>query len=250
MEFPPNLTERERDVLPHLISGQKRRDIAMSLGISEDTVKRHVKHILAKFQVASLRDGFDRMNDYQTYYGKNGLGFETFINSSLCLNEVQENRVDCVQTVTTRFTSMVEGLQSYTVSFPDYMRPGQISGDYYVSKQIDGVERTWSIKCDFDPPLRRHQVFETQYQIELFNAFPHENKNDIIYFELPYARREVVFSFLPNDAPHDITHRVVAGLEQVLPSTFTATYANGRYSMVSFDGRGASQLHISWSYHG
>jgi len=42
------LTERERDVLKHVAGGNRNRDIAERLFISEDTVKVHVKHIMEK----------------------------------------------------------------------------------------------------------------------------------------------------------------------------------------------------------
>lgn len=44
----PDLTEREKDVLLHAANGNRNRDIALSLGISEDTVKGHMKHIMDK----------------------------------------------------------------------------------------------------------------------------------------------------------------------------------------------------------
>ena len=42
------LTEREIDVLQHVAGGNRNRDIAGRLSISEETVKVHVKHILEK----------------------------------------------------------------------------------------------------------------------------------------------------------------------------------------------------------
>lgn len=42
------LTEREVDVLRHVASGNRNRDIAEQLFISEETVKVHVKHIMEK----------------------------------------------------------------------------------------------------------------------------------------------------------------------------------------------------------
>ena len=42
------LTEREKDVLKHVAGGNRNRDIAEQLFISEDTVKVHVKHIMEK----------------------------------------------------------------------------------------------------------------------------------------------------------------------------------------------------------
>jgi DNA-binding NarL/FixJ family response regulator len=42
------LTEREVDVLRHLAGGNRNRDIAELLFISEETVKVHVKHLMDK----------------------------------------------------------------------------------------------------------------------------------------------------------------------------------------------------------
>ena len=47
------LTEREIEVLRLLVQGQSNKEIARALQIAEDTVKTHVKHILAKLGVQS-----------------------------------------------------------------------------------------------------------------------------------------------------------------------------------------------------
>ena len=43
-----DLTSREVDVLRHIASGNRNRDIAEKLFISEETVKVHIKHIMDK----------------------------------------------------------------------------------------------------------------------------------------------------------------------------------------------------------
>ena len=47
------LTEREREVLRLLVQGHSNKEIGRDLQISEDTVKTHVKHIMAKLGVQS-----------------------------------------------------------------------------------------------------------------------------------------------------------------------------------------------------
>jgi DNA-binding NarL/FixJ family response regulator len=47
------LTERETDVLRLLAEGRANKEIARELGVVEDTVKTHVRHILAKLGVQS-----------------------------------------------------------------------------------------------------------------------------------------------------------------------------------------------------
>jgi len=52
-ELPEPLTPREMDVLRLLAQGQSNKEIARSLDLVEETVKSHVRHILAKLGVQS-----------------------------------------------------------------------------------------------------------------------------------------------------------------------------------------------------
>ena len=47
------LTEREREILDHLARAESNKTIARALDISHDTVKLHVRHILAKLKLSS-----------------------------------------------------------------------------------------------------------------------------------------------------------------------------------------------------
>ncbi len=47
------LTEREREILELLANGNSNKAIARTLGISNDTVKQHVRHILNKLNLSS-----------------------------------------------------------------------------------------------------------------------------------------------------------------------------------------------------
>src|ERR1700677_198878 len=46
--IPPAITAREIEVLQHIAGGNRNRDIAEKLFISEETVKVHIKHIMEK----------------------------------------------------------------------------------------------------------------------------------------------------------------------------------------------------------
>ncbi len=56
------LTERELSVLAHAAPGRTNRQIARSLGISAETVKTHLHHVMAKLDVpnrtAAVTAGF------------------------------------------------------------------------------------------------------------------------------------------------------------------------------------------------
>ena len=47
----PAITPREREILALIAAGRANKEIGAELGVSEDTVKRHVSHILEKLDV-------------------------------------------------------------------------------------------------------------------------------------------------------------------------------------------------------
>lgn len=48
-----NFTVREEDVVQHLLKGWTNKEIAKTLGITEQTIKEHIKHIMQKTQTAT-----------------------------------------------------------------------------------------------------------------------------------------------------------------------------------------------------
>jgi len=51
LRLGPAITPREREILALIATGRANKEIAAELGVSEDTVKRHVSHILEKLDV-------------------------------------------------------------------------------------------------------------------------------------------------------------------------------------------------------
>jgi DNA-binding NarL/FixJ family response regulator len=51
LRLGPAITPREREILALIAAGRANKEIASELGVSEDTVKRHVSHILEKLDV-------------------------------------------------------------------------------------------------------------------------------------------------------------------------------------------------------
>jgi DNA-binding NarL/FixJ family response regulator len=51
LRIAPAITPKEREVLARIATGQANKEIAGELGVSEDTIKRHVSNILEKLQV-------------------------------------------------------------------------------------------------------------------------------------------------------------------------------------------------------
>ena len=60
LHFPPKLTTRESEILPLLLAGITRDEIASSLSVSPETVKLHTRNILSKSGATTMRDGFKK----------------------------------------------------------------------------------------------------------------------------------------------------------------------------------------------
>ena len=78
MRRPPQLTQREGEIVPFLASGFSRAEIAQHLDVSEETVKKHTSNILAKFDSLTLRDAFYALKNYAEYYALPSPAYQVF----------------------------------------------------------------------------------------------------------------------------------------------------------------------------
>ena len=62
------LTSREIDILPLVIGGLQRGEIAKTLGIAEETVKIHLRNLFSKFGGKSLRDTMLRLKKFNDIF--------------------------------------------------------------------------------------------------------------------------------------------------------------------------------------
>lgn len=84
----PKLSDREWDVLKHLLKGKSNKLIALSLGISVRTVEFHLTNIYAKFQVNSRIELILKLADATGWSEAEEPGFSTVDNKV----EIAENR--------------------------------------------------------------------------------------------------------------------------------------------------------------
>ncbi len=57
-------TDRHLDILTHLVNGASNQEIGSRLGISEDTVKAHLKNIMKRMEVNTRSSVLSRVLDY------------------------------------------------------------------------------------------------------------------------------------------------------------------------------------------
>ena len=114
--FPPRLTKKESEILPLLLSGSTRDEIASSLSVSPETVKLHTRNILSKFGATKVRDEFYDMNLYQTHYGVGGQGSDRFENLFQCVCQILPERKDVRITNKLNITVMQDELSDFKFS--------------------------------------------------------------------------------------------------------------------------------------
>jgi len=117
LHFPPRLTKRESEILPLLLSGSTRDEIASSLSVSPETVKLHTRNILSKFGATTVRNGFYDMDLYQTHYGVGGQGSDRFENLFQCVCQILSGRKDVRITNKLNITVMQDALSEFKFSY-------------------------------------------------------------------------------------------------------------------------------------
>ncbi len=92
VNFPTNLTNREREIIPFLLSGATRAEIGEALAISAETVKAHTRNLFAKFDAVNLRDCYKLLSLYQQYFGIGGMDVKMHIKKGVLDFHLLEDR--------------------------------------------------------------------------------------------------------------------------------------------------------------
>lgn len=58
------LTNREMDVLKSILRNKTRKEIALELNVSENTIKTHTRHVFEKINVQNRKELFEQANNY------------------------------------------------------------------------------------------------------------------------------------------------------------------------------------------
>ena len=93
MRRPPQLTQREGEIVPFLASGFSRAEIAQHLDVSEETVKKHTSNILAKFDSLTLREAFYALKNYAEYYALPSPAYQVF-NRALVVDTIVDTNAN------------------------------------------------------------------------------------------------------------------------------------------------------------
>lgn len=206
MQVPPILTAREREIVPLLLAGATRAEIARDLKISQETVKSHSKNIFAKFDVSNLREGFQRISDYQTYFGIGGLGVSRFVTETTSRLTVLEGRVDGRLEQLHKYLIVGDAYTGHRLNFSEYVDPEtlEIEGASLVSKSVI-QEKLVAQVVPLSGQVPTGGEFELGIKVEYRRRFGENNGGYRTNITVPTARRRFEISFPEGDIPQIVS---------------------------------------------
>lgn len=214
MELPERLTDRELQILPYLVAGATRVEIAQTLKISAETVKIHTKNIVTKFHAENLRDGMLNMVAYQDCYGIGGRAMDRFMNFSEVLVTVFDPKRHFNVKIKNNITVMAD-----TIDRLNFVINGTHAD---VIAKVDGVEVTSTSKLAganayaFQPSRVLHKFDVYEYELD-WDFRLYEDDEDPFYEEsytFPAGWRSYSIQFADGVRVSDFGHRVGNGLHQ------------------------------------
>jgi hypothetical protein len=152
MRFPPKLSKREIEILPYLVGGLTRREIAELMSISEETVKIFTRKVSRKFGGQSLRDVLKDLTEYNMFFLQ---GEHRFYVPHVDLHvDVLEGRTDCRTSAKFEIVAISADVTSYVEAYTAQaiMKSVTVNGQS-IQPRVD-IEQRYIVEYDFETPIK------------------------------------------------------------------------------------------------
>ena len=250
LQAPPKLTPREREILPFLLSGATRKEIAVTLAVSPETIKIHVKNPLDKFGAITVRDAFEDLNNYQRFYGNGGLDFGIF-NLNIEVNfELLSNRRDARVHRKQLFQAINKPVSQFVRRF--YAGKGDVEL-HYEDSRIHIAEVTEEsggkfYRMHIDPEIEVGDTFQIDEYLNWIGALDPLKDFDIVRFDTPFCFRKMSYVFPENDPPKEISYETRVGFTETRLVGIKETRTPNSLVLEFSEYEQGSALKVIWSY--
>ena len=249
VHFPPKLTKRESEIVPLLLAGSTRDEIASSLSVSPETVKLHTRNILSKFGATTVRDGFYDMNLYQTHYGVGGQGSDRFENLFQCVCQILPGRRDVRITNKLNITVMQDELSEFKFS---YVANGSLVDAIAPGNMLDGPDdadhaQTFRIIPGTTPNM--FDPYEFSFDVTFKDEFEDNTGLFVEQATYPALRREYIFEFDPADVPDRIQYDALSGTHIIDDYPLDVDTNGNRLSIIDTSLRVPMSLRVKWGWN-
>ena len=249
LHFPPKLTKRESEILPLLLAGSTRDEIASSLSVSPETVKLHTRNILSKFGATTVRDGFYDMNLYQTHYGVGGQGSDRFENLFQCVCQILPGRRDVRITNKLNITVMQDELSEFKFS---YVANGSLVNAIAPGNMLDGpddADNAQTFRIIPGTTLNMFDPYEFSFGVTFKDEFQDNTGLFVEQATYPALRREYIFEFDPADVPDRIQYDALSGTHIIDNYPLDVDTNGNRLSIIDTSPRVPMSLRVKWGWN-
>ena len=249
LHFPPKLTKRESEILPLLLAGSTRDEIASSLSVSPETVKLHTRNILSKFGATTVRDGFYDMNLYQTHYGVGGQGSDRFENLFQCVCQILPGRRDVRITNKLNITVMQDELSEFKFS---YVANGSLVDAIAPGNMLDGpddADHAQTFRIIPGTTLNMFDPYEFSFGVTFKDEFQDNTGLIVEQATYPALRREYIFEFDPADVPDRIQYDALSRTHIIDNYPLDVDTNGNRLSIIDTSPRVPMSLRVKWGWN-
>ena len=249
LHLPPKLTKRESEILPLLLAGSTRDEIASSLSVSPETVKLHTRNILSKFGATTVRDGFYDMNLYQTHYGVGGQGSDRFENLFQCVCQILPGRRDVRITNKLNITVMQDELSEFKFS---YVANGSLVDAIAPGNMLDGpddADHAQTFRIIPGTTLNMFDPYEFSFGVTFKDEFQDNTGLFVEQATYPALRREYIFEFDPADVPDRIQYDALSGTHIIDNYPLDVDTNGNRLSIIDTSPRVPMSLWVKWGWN-
>ena len=246
---PPVLTPRELDCLPLLVSGTARHDMAHVLGVSVETIKKHVRSILQKYDAVNIRDALPAMRLHQEYYFNTPADFEVFCNLAKFSVIVDVETTEIHAEISHHFTAISPGVTCLHFStVTDYFPVTDV--------EIDGTRPKPSLiragheifETPVIPAAKRGTQFTRNARVTRKMPAPYSDGHYAAMCMYPSERLEMDVIFRGTQPPTDIDTTVYLHSQQIQDNSLDITQSSQGLRIVSNDPIYQKKYVVKWSW--
>lgn len=246
---PPRLTARERDCLPLLVSGKTRHEMASELDVSVETIIKHVRNLLNKYDAVNIRDALPAMRLHQEYYFNTPAIFDVFCNLAKFSVVIDVDKTEINAKICHHFTAISPVVSRLQFSC--------VTDDFCVTDvENDGLHPKPLLnragRAIFETPVVPAATQGTQFTRNVRDTrkmpAPYSGGHYAALCMYPCERLEMDFVFRATRPPNHIDATVYLHSQQIQDNRIDVTQSSHRLYMIANDPGYPKSYVVNWSW--
>ena len=250
VNFPTNLTNREREIIPFLLSGATRAEIGEALAISAETVKAHTRNLFAKFDAVNLRDCYKLLSLYQQYFGIGGMDVKMHIKKGVLDFHLLEDRQSLYLERSMTFVVIQGPLykidRAYFDELNEITTTFECDAEFELLYARDGNDHRYTVQ--FNTPVSVGDTLTLIEKTSVQNYFEKTWGRDRINMSSPFSERVMRYHFPKDDIPQTVTCIPMVGASPIELKNVTTTMSGNVFTVEMNNFEMPFHIEVTWRY--